>query len=129
MTVHLVYYSCADCTIRHVVQEAVVIISEDLKHDGHAVQHFVNQTMLHLCNNGGVTVNKVTEFTDGCTGQYKSKLPFSDTSFSGEDMAVKIERHHFGSCRGKGPSDGVSGVVKSAVRRAVVSRSSCRHCS
>ena len=82
VTVHLVYYSCADCTIRHVVQEAVVVISEDLKHDGHAVQHFVNQTMLHLCNNRGVTVNKVIEFTDGCTGKYKSKLPFSDISFS-----------------------------------------------
>ena len=122
MTVHLVYYSCADCTIRHVVQEAVVIISEDLKHDGHAVQHFVNQTMLHLRNNRGVTVNKVIEFTDGCAGQYKSKLPFSDISFSEEDMAVKIERHHFGSRRGKGPSDRVSGVVKSVVRRVVVAR-------
>ena len=45
VTVHpiVVYYSCADCTIQHVVQEAVVIISEDLKHDGHAVQHLVNQ--------------------------------------------------------------------------------------
>ena len=45
MTVHPVvaYYSCPDRPIRHVVQEAVVIISEDLTHDGHAVQHFVNQ--------------------------------------------------------------------------------------
>ena len=130
MTVHLVYYSCADCTIRHVVQEAVIIISEDLKHDGHAVQHFVNQTMLHLCNNRGETVKKVIEFTDGCAGQYKSKLPFSDISFSGEDMAAKTERHHFGSCHGKGPSDGVSGVVKSAVRRGCCSsKSSRRYCS
>ena len=78
--------------------------------------------MLHLCNNGGVTVNKVIEFTDGCAGQYKSKLPFSDISFSGEDMAVKIERHHFGCRHGKGPSDGVSGVVKSVVRRALMAR-------
>ena len=41
------YYSCTDCTFRHVVKETVVIISEDLKHYWHAVQHFVNQTMLH----------------------------------------------------------------------------------
>ena len=124
VTVHpvVVYYSCPDCPVRHVVQEAVVIISEDLKHDGHAVQHFVNETMLHLRNNRGVTVNQVVEFTDGCAGQYKSKLPFSDISFSAEDIGVKRECHYFGSRHGKGPSDGVSGVVKSAVRRAVVSR-------
>ena len=78
--------------------------------------------MLHLRNNRGVTVNQVIEFTDGCAGQYKSKLPFSDISFSVEDMGVKRERHYFGSRHGKGPSDGVSGVVKSAVRRAVVAR-------
>ena len=78
--------------------------------------------MLHLRNNRGVTVNQVVEFTDGCAGQYKSKLPFSDISFSVEDMGVKRERHYFGSRHGKGPSDGVSGVVKSAVCRAVVSR-------
>ena len=99
------------------VQEAVVIISEDLKHDGHAVQHFVNQTMPHLRNNRGVTVNKVIEFTDGCGSQYKSKLPFSDISFSGEDMAVKRERHHSGSCHGKGPSDGVSAKLRPCFAR------------
>ena len=85
------------------VQEAVVIISEDLKHDGQAVQHFVNQTMLHLRNNRGLTVNQVVEFTDGCAGQYKSKLPFSDISFSVEDMAVKRERHYF-DIKGRDPA-------------------------
>ena len=62
------------------------------------------------------------EFSDGCGVQYKSKVPFCDISFSEEDFGLRRERNFFGSGHGKGPSDGVSGVVKTAVRRAVNSR-------
>ena len=38
------------------------------------------------------------------------------------NFGLRRERNFFGSRHGKGPSDGVSGVVKTAVRRAVISR-------
>ena len=71
VTVHplVCYYKCQHPTHSHVVQEALVFLSDDLNHD-----------------------------------------------------RVSIERNYFGSRHGKGPSDGVSGVVKSAVRRSVMSR-------
>ena len=124
VTVHplVCYYSCSTCEVRHVIQEAFVVISDHLKHDGHAVQHFTTLAMTHLRGARGVTVNRLVEFTDGCAGQYKSKQPFCDITFAAVDFHVARERHYFGSRHGKGPSDRVSGVVKSAVRRAVVGR-------
>lgn len=114
-------YKCPDHG-DHTVQEAVVIISNDLVHDGHAVQHFTELAIAHLQQNQKVQLQRLIEFTDGCSCQYKSKLPFADISFCQDDLGVRLERHYYGSRHGKGPSDGVSGVVKSAVRRAVVSR-------
>lgn len=37
-----------------------------------------------------------------------------------KDFNVKIERNFFGSGHGKGPADGCSGAVKSAVHRAMI---------
>uniref|UniRef100_A0A8C4WX24 Uncharacterized protein n=1 Tax=Eptatretus burgeri TaxID=7764 RepID=A0A8C4WX24_EPTBU len=106
----------------HIIQEAIVIISSDLKHDAHAVQHFTRLALDHLRLKRGLTVEQVLEFTDGCAVQYKSKLPFADISYARKDLNVSLERHFFGSRHGKGPSDCVSGVAKSAARRAVMSR-------
>ena len=127
VTVHpiVAFYYCQEHAIPddfHVTQEAIVIISNDLKHDAHAVDHFQKLALEHLREKRGRCVNTLVEFTDGCAAQYKSKMPFADISFSQQELDVNIERHFFGSRHGKGPSDGVSGVVKSAVRRAVVTR-------
>lgn len=114
-------YTCPDHG-DHTVQEAVVIISNDLVHDAHAVHHFTELTVAHLRDNQKVPMQRIIEFTDGCSCQYKSKLPFADISFCENDLGVRLERHYFGSRHGKGPSDDVSGVVKAALRRAVLSR-------
>lgn len=74
----------------------------------------------HLREQRQLSLVKMVEFTDGCRSQYKSKMPFADVSFSSTDFGVQFEHHYFGSRHGKGPSDGVAGVVKSAVRRAVI---------
>ena len=58
--------------------------------------------------------------TDGCSAQYKSKIPFSDISCSILDNGFPIERHFYGSRHGKGPSDGAGAVVKSFIRRGVM---------
>lgn len=63
---------------------------------------------------------KIVNFTDGCSSQYKSKIPFMDISCSKDDLDIEVERHFFGSGHGKGPVDGCSGVVKAAWTRAVI---------
>ena len=124
VTVHPIvcYYKCNEEEHTHLVQEALVFLSDDLTHDSHAVHHFESLAVKHLQEKRGLNFQHIVEFTDGCSGQYKSKSPFADISYTKLTHGISFERNFFGSRHGKGPSDGVSGVVKSAVRRAVISR-------
>jgi hypothetical protein len=124
VTVHplVVYYNCKHNDTSHIAQEALVFISNDLQHDSHAVHHFETVAMQYLKDIRGLTLSRIVEFTDGCSCQYKSRGPFADLSFAEVDHGVKFERQFFGSRHGKGPSDGVSGTVKNAVRLAVTAR-------
>ncbi|XP_070549241.1 uncharacterized protein [Ptychodera flava] len=124
VTVHPIvsFYNCPDCTNTHPVQEAMVFLSDDLTHDCHAVAMFVKIANQHLLKERKITMGKQIQFSDGCSSQYKSRMPFCDISYSEVDFGFKIERHYFGSQHGKGPCDGVAGTVKAAVRQAVVSR-------
>lgn len=125
VTVHpiVAWYNCQECEKSHVSQEALIFISDDLTHDWHAVNHFTVLASKYLKEKRlPHGIQQQIQFTDGCGAQYKSKGPFADLSFAKHDLGFLIERHYFGSRHGKGPSDGVSGVIKSAVRRAVMSR-------
>ena len=83
------YYRCPDHDGDHIVAEAITIISSDLKHDGHAVQHFVNMSIEYLRTKRHLNITKLIEFSDGCGVQYKSKVPFCDISFSEEDFGLR----------------------------------------
>ncbi|XP_067287029.1 uncharacterized protein [Pseudorasbora parva] len=124
ITVHPIvcYYRCPTEGHDHTVQEALVFVSDDLKHDANAVHHFETLAIKHLKEKRGLKLEHVVEFTDGCGVQYKSKVPFADISNSKTSYGLSVERCYFGSCHGKGPSHCVSGAVKSFVRRAVLSR-------
>lgn len=101
------------------VTHELVHISADLLHDSHFVHRCFKDSVNYL-EDQGKSFDKIIQFTDGCSAQYKSKTPFMDLSCAEEDFNVKIERNFFGSGHGKGPADGCSGVVKSAVHRAMV---------
>ncbi|KAK6970606.1 hypothetical protein BgiMline_026285 [Biomphalaria glabrata] len=123
VTIHPVvsYYRDKDL----IVKESMVFLSNDLKHDGHASQHFQMKVIYELANRGHA-FTKVISFSDGCAAQYKGKLNFVDLSFSKEDTNVSIERHYFGSRHGKGPCDAEIGVKKNATlaikrRMAIIS--------
>ncbi|ESO85493.1 hypothetical protein LOTGIDRAFT_154982 [Lottia gigantea] len=60
-------------------------------------------------------IEKLIVWSDGCSAQYKSKLPFY---FAAE---APDERAYFGSCHGKGPCDACGGVVKRIVDDDVMS--------
>ncbi|XP_021339567.1 uncharacterized protein LOC110440744, partial [Mizuhopecten yessoensis] len=90
----------------------MVFVSDDIQHDAHFVEACLTETLKHLEET--VLIRKIVQFTDGCSSQYKSKIPFLDIS-----ARNGMDRNFFGSGHGKGPADAVSGVVKSAVTRAV----------
>ena len=118
----VVWYHCPQCEESPIVRENLVFFSDELKHDYHAVHEFqmVGYTFLRQVRN--IDMNKIHEFSDGCSAQFKSGGPFTDISYASTDLGCVLERHFFGSRHGKNDSDGVSGVIKSSVRRAVIGR-------
>ena len=118
-TVHplVCYYNCEKCD--RVITESCVCISDDLKHDHHAVHVFALKTAEHLQYTRKLNIDKYIQFTDGAASQYKSKGPFLDISYSKEDFKCDLDRNFFGSRHGKGPSDGESAVVKRQAANAI----------
>lgn len=123
-TVHpvVVFYTCQDeeCTNTKPVQESLIFLSDDLRHDYHAVHAYVGSTITHMKGTRNIKFQKLHEFSDGCASQYKSRNTFADISFGDTDFSVEREHHYYASCHGKGPCDSTGGVVKTAIRRAVV---------
>lgn len=119
ITIHPIvcYYSDA---LGKTVTHEVVYISNDLTHDA----NFVDNCFKHCVNflrSKNMSPKQCIQFTDGCSSQYKSKVPFFDiSSYVKELHGIKVKRHFFGSGHGKGPADGCSGVVKSAITRGIL---------
>ena len=63
----MVYRRTAD----GVIQDGFYVISDDLRHDYHAVHSF-QKVILNTLAQERVIVSRLHEFTDGCTGQVKS---------------------------------------------------------
>ena len=116
-TIHPIvcYYQCPYPNCKEKVREDITCISSDLKHDMVAVAAFDKAATEHLENRRGLTITSKVQYSDGCSGQYKSANAFHDIS----KKPIKVQRNYFGSGHGKGPSDAVTGYVKNAARRAV----------
>jgi hypothetical protein len=126
VTVHPVvaYYKCDKPECKGAaVTESLVVISDDKKHDHHAVRHFVTTVNRFLQAQRSIDIAHEVHFTDGCSSQYKSKGPFYDISLAINDYGFTLERCFFGSRHGKGPSDGESAVVKRKASVAVAAGS------
>lgn len=116
-TVHPIvcYYPCKIC--EDVMQESLVFISPDKRHDYHAVHEFMGKAINHLQQK--MEIRQIIRFSDGCGAQYKSKGPFLDVAMSEAEYGIKTHHNFFGSRHGKGPSDGESAVVKRQATDAV----------
>ena len=74
ITIHLVV--CYDGNIVH----EMVFVSDDIKHRAHFVEKCVSDAVSLLRDAYNVQFTKMVQFTDGCSSQYKSKVPFMDIS-------------------------------------------------
>lgn len=101
------YYHCPDEGCDATIQEAVVIVSDDLDHDAHSVKHFKQVLYDHL-EEKGVSWTHHVSYSDGSASQFKSKVPFHYLKHSPTSM----EQAFFGSRHGKSPCDGIGGTVK-----------------
>ncbi|XP_071481542.1 uncharacterized protein [Diadema antillarum] len=129
VTVHpfVSYYNCENAKCDNTssrIREAVIVITDDNKHDHHAVNHFVRMVSDHL-HERAPKANHLIQFSDGCGAQYKSRTPLTDVSFGTRELPFDtVERHFFGSRHGKNPCDGEGGVVKHVVRNVVKANTS-----
>ena len=125
ITIHpiVAFYKCPTC--EGLVQEALVFLTDDLCHDVEAVDCFTDKTINFLKQERKIDIKHMVQFTDGCSSQYKSKTPFHHIS----QMQLSTERGFFGSRHGKGPSDGISAIVKQSCYRAVKSSTATIQCA
>ena len=97
-------------------RESVVIISNDLKHDGSAVYSFMQVLSKHLVESHP-SISTIHVWSDGCCAQYKSYFPLYNIGRN-FDIPQQVVWNFFGSRHGKGESDGESAVVKNYLDRA-----------
>ena len=104
-TVHpiVTYYPCPK-TPEDLVCDEIVIISNDLTHDSHAVRAFVQRAVQHL-KEQNVPVQRIIQFSDNCSVQYKCYRVFDDIS----KIEIPVSRNYFGQQHGKAEADGCIG--------------------
>lgn len=92
ITIHPIVCYYSDNLGRTVTHE-VVYISDDLTHDANFVDYCFKNCINFLHKNLSLNrLNQCLQFTDGCSSQYKSKVPFFDISSYAEELdGIKVE--------------------------------------
>ena len=103
-------YKCVTCD--EIVDESVVFITADMKHDSYMVKAATDRLEKHL-KEKGVPVEKHIIYSDGCSAQFKSKVPFLNL------LDKHTEIFYFGIQHGKSQCDALGGFVKKAASRQV----------
>ncbi|WAR05668.1 VRTN-like protein, partial [Mya arenaria] len=99
-----------------IVRDAMIFVSDDLKHDYFAVQHYFQKAESYLREH--IPVKKLFVFSDGCASQYKGKGSMASLSL----LETDIDWNYFGSDHGKSEADGELGSLNRAVDKAILGR-------
>ena len=97
------------------VRHVLMYLSDEIKHDYHAVQHFTAHSIEYVKQL--TCLKRLIIFSDGCASQYKGKGTFADLSLM---QGFEVERVYYGSEHGKGEADGETGIFSQQLRRAVL---------
>ena len=109
-------YPCPVCA-KELVHDSIAFISDDLVHDASAVQTF-NSIYKDMLQEEGISTERHIQFSDGCAGQYKSRVPFFHLSGSQAGNEVAF----FESGHGKSLCDSFGGLIKRSATQHVVTR-------
>ena len=104
-----------------IITEHLFVISPDAKHDHHAV-HECQRIVADYLTAVGCKVEKMHEWTDGCSTQYKSRHCMGDLSYSNADFGYPIIRNYFETSHAKGPQDGAGANLKHMADSAITKR-------
>ena len=115
----------------NLVMEAIIFLSEDTKHSNKFVQYVLEKVIKAYQeklwgDNDERELKRVHVWSDGCAGQFKNRnqlywLVRIINSLSFKTAAVSgpyVTHNFFASCHGKGPSDALAAIIKTALSRA-----------
>ncbi|KYM95059.1 hypothetical protein ALC62_14305, partial [Cyphomyrmex costatus] len=94
-----------------------VAISDCLKHDTIAV-HLFQRDLIAFLQEKFDNLNEIFYFSDGSGAQHKNKKNFVNLYYHKRDFNVMAELHFFATLHGKGPCDGLGGVIKRLAAKA-----------
>lgn len=114
-TIHpfTVYYRDINEEVKHY---SYIIISECLKHDSVAVHLFIEKFILFIKTKFSV-ISKIFYVSDGAASQYKNKKNFINVLNHRNDFGIDCEWHFHATSHGKGPCDGLGGILKRKAAR------------
>ena len=84
-------------------------MSDDKKHDKHAMSTFINNSIEHL-RSKSVIIMEIIDFMDQYSEQYKRNFTFHNIM----KFNIPYTRHFYGVKHGKGPSDRPGEGLRSA---------------
>lgn len=101
-------------------------VLESLSHDTISVYMF-QKKLMELVKSKISNINKIYYFTDGAGQHFKNKKNFLNATLHHQDFGIRAEWHFFATAHGKGPCDGLGGMVKAEARKACLKFGSENH--
>lgn len=98
------------------------VVSNQLEHDKQSVYVFNKKIIEDLKRRlpKDVVVQQIHYWTDGCGAQFKNKYTLSNLLYHQQDFDCKADWNFFETAHGKGPVDGIGGLVKRCVWRCTM---------
>ena len=93
-----------------------MMLSDDLKHNGFAVNRFIEKAVEHL-KGKDIPMKRIIIFSDNCGQQYKSCKVFKTLS----NERIPVLWNYFGASHGKGEDDGAIGRLSMIIDAVVCS--------
>ena len=101
-------------------KEAVIFISNDMKHNADGVAHFMSLAYPYLNEKHGLL--HVEVFSDCCAAQHRSGKSLADLSNHPGNYDTSITHNYFESSHGKSSAGGLGAIVKHAAKQGVTRR-------
>ena len=118
VTIHPVVMYYRSPTVRGLtVRDAMIMVSDDLKHDHFAVTRFLKESLDYI-KKINLQATNICIFSDGCAAQYKGRATMAALSIN----PLHITWNFFGSDHGKGEADGELGVLNRSLEKAILGR-------
>ncbi|CAH1107680.1 unnamed protein product [Psylliodes chrysocephalus] len=111
------YYKSIDGNESKVIPLRLIIVLENLTHNTTAVYSF-QEELTSFLKTKVPNITKIIYFSNGAASQYKNRYNLVNLLYHKEDFKIPVEWHFHVTSHGKGPSDGLGGLIKRLLTRS-----------